>query len=97
MMLVNEILRRTAYFGIRIFTSISLALMSLLATSPVVLLVLSIMDVAKIIPSFIQGRYLMCWLIVSIPVFIGFNIYVDYRIHSTRRKSKNNKQGSNDQ
>lgn len=97
MMLVNEILRRVAYFGIRIFTSISLALMSLLATSPVLLLVLSIMDAAKRIPSFVQGRYLMCWLIVSIPVFIGFNIYVDYRIHSTRRKSKNNKQGSNDQ
>jgi hypothetical protein len=96
MMLVNEVLRRVAYFSVRIATSISLALMSLLATSPVVLLILSIMDAAKIIPSFMQGRYLLCWLIISIPVFIGFNIYVDYRILNTRRKSKNNKQNSND-
>lgn len=97
MLIVNKLAKAVAYFAVRLLSAVSLAILALLVTSPVVLTVITVMTVINKIPSFIQGRYPLCWLIVSVPFFVGFNIYTDIKMHKTRHKSKNNKQNSNDQ
>ena len=94
MLWVNKTLKAIAYFFVRILSAVSLAFLALLVTSPVVLTVIAFMDVLNKIPSLLQGRYLVCWLIVSAPFFVGFNIYTDIKINAPRRKLKDNKQST---
>lgn len=94
MLLLNKLAKAVAYFVVRLLSAVSLALLALLGTSPAVLTVIVIMDAINKIPSFIQGRYLLCWLIVSAPFFVGFNIYTDVKMHKTKRGLKDNKQSS---
>lgn len=95
MLLINKLARAVAYFAVRLLSAVSLALLALLVTSPMVLTAIAIMDAVNKIPSFIQGRYLLCWLIISAPFFVGFNIYTDIEVHRPKRQLKNNKQSSN--
>jgi hypothetical protein len=95
MLLVNKLAKAVAYFVVRLLTAISLALLALLVTSPAVLTVIVIMDAVNKIPSLVQGRYLLCWLIVSAPFFVGFNIYTDVKVNRPKHQLKNNKQNSN--
>lgn len=94
MLLVNKLVKAVVYFAVRLLASVSLALLALLVTSPVMLTVITVMDAINKIPSLIQGRYLLCWLIVSAPFFIGFNIYTDVKINKPKHQLKNNKQSS---
>ena len=94
MLLVNKLVKTVVYFAVRLLASVSLALLALLVTSPVMLTVITVMDAINKIPSLIQGRYLLCWLIVSAPFFIGFNIYTDVKINKPKHQLKNNKQSS---
>lgn len=95
MLIVNKLIKAIAYFVVRLLSAISLAFLALFVTNPFLMLTLSILDALNKIPSFMQGRYLICWLIVSAPFFIGFNIYTDIKMHKNRLK--NNKQSSNNQ
>lgn len=95
MLLLNKLAKAVTYFAVRLLSAISLAFLALLVTSPVVLTVIVIMDAINKIPSLIQGRYLLCWLIVSTPFFVGFNIYTDIKVHRPKHQLKNNKQNSN--
>lgn len=93
MLLVNKLAKAVAYFLIHLLSAVSLALLALLVTSPVVLTVIAVMDAINKIPSFVQGRYLLCWLIISAPFFVGFNIYTDVKVNRQKRQlKKNNKQ-----
>lgn len=95
MLLLNKLAKAVTYFAVRLLSAISLAFLALLVTSPVVLTVIVIMDAINKIPSLIQRRYLLCWLVISAPFFVGFNIYTDVKVHRTKHQLKNNKQGSN--
>lgn len=95
MLIVNKLAKAIAYFVARLLSAVSLAFLALLVTNPFLMLTLSILDALNKIPSFMQGRYLICWLIISAPFFIGFNIYTDIKIHQTKHGLKNNKQNSN--
>lgn len=95
MLLINKLAKAVAYFVVRLLSAVSLALLALLVTSPAVLAVIVIMDAIDKIPSLIQGRYLLCWLIVSAPFFVGFNIYTDVKVNRPKHQLKNNKQSSN--
>ena len=86
MLIVNKLIKAIAYFAVRLLSSVSLAILALLVTSPVLLTVITVMEVINKIPSFMQGRYPLCWLIISAPFFIGFNIYTDVKLHKTRIK-----------
>lgn len=86
MLLLNKLAKAVTYFAVRLLSAISLAFLALLVTSPVVLTVIVIMDAINKIPSLIQRRYLLCWLIISAPFFVGFNIYTDVKLHKTRIK-----------
>lgn len=94
MLLINKLAKAVAYFVVRLLSAVSLALLALLVTSPAVLTVIVIMDAINKIPSLIQGRYLLCWLIVSAPFFVGFNIYTDVKVNRPKHQLKNNKQSS---
>lgn len=95
MLIVNKLIKVIVYFVVRLLSAISLAFLALLVTNPFLMLTLSILDALNKIPSFMQGRYLICWLIISAPFFVGFNIYTDIKMHKNRLK--NNKQSSNNQ
>ena len=97
MLIVNKLIKAIAYFAVRLWSAVLLAFLALFVTDPFLMLTLSILDAVDKIPSFMQGRYLLCWLIVSAPFFVGFNIYTDIRMYRTRRGLKNNKQNSNNQ
>ena len=97
MLLVNKSVKAIVYFAVRLLSAVSLAILALLVTSPVVLTAIAIMDAVNKIPSFMQGRYLLCWLIVSTPFFVGFNIYTDIKVYRQRHQLKNNKQNSDNQ
>lgn len=86
MLIVNKLIKAIVYFAVRLLSAVSLAFLALLVTNPFLMLALSILDALNKIPSFMQGRYLLCWLIVSAPFFVGFNIYTDIKIHKTRIK-----------
>ena len=86
MLIVNKLAKVIMYFAVRLLSAVSLAFLSLLVTNPFLMLALSILDALNKIPSFMQGRYLLCWLIISTPFFVGFNIYTDIKMHKTRIK-----------
>lgn len=95
MLIVNKLIKVIMYFVVRLLSSVSLAILALLVTSPMLLIVITVMEVINKVPSFMQGRYPLCWLIISAPFFVGFNIYTDIKMHKNRLK--NNKQSSNNQ
>lgn len=95
MLLVNKLIKAVVYFVVRLLSAVSLALLALLVTSPAVLTVIAVMDAINKVPSLIQGRYLLCWLIISAPFFVGFNIYTDVKVYRQRHQLKDNKQSSN--
>ena len=97
MILLNKFLKAVTYFVVRLLSALLLEILALLVTSPVFLFVLGIMDLLNKIPSLIQGRYLLSWLIVSAPFFIGFNIYTDIAVSKPKRRLKDNKQNSDNQ
>lgn len=92
MIWLNKTMKAVAYLFVNFWTLVLLEILALLVTSPVLLLILSVMDVINKIPSFMQGRYLICWLIASAPFFIGFIIYTEIKV---KERLKNNKQNSN--
>lgn len=93
MLIVNKLIKAIVYLIVRLLSAVSLALLALLVTSPVALTVISVMDALNNIPSLIQGRYLLCWLIISAPFFVGFNIYTDVKMHKSKHQlKKDNKQ-----
>lgn len=96
MLIINKLAKAGAYFVARLLSAISLAFLALLVTNPFLMLTLSILDALNRIPSFMQGRYLICWLIISAPFFVGFNIYTDIKIHQTKHGLKNNKKRNDD-
>lgn len=94
MLIVNKLAKAGAYFVVRLLSSVSLAILALLVTSPMLLIVITVMEVINKVPSFMQGRYPLCWLIISAPFFVGFNIYTDIKMHKNRLK--NNKKRNDD-
>lgn len=94
-MLLNKTLKILAYLFVQFWAVILVELLALLVSSPVLLFLLSFLDAINKIPSFVQGRYLICWLVVSVPLFIGFLIYTEIKVHAPRKRLKNNKQNSN--
>lgn len=96
MLLINKLAKVVSYFVARLMSAVVLAFLALFITNPFLMLALSILDALNKIPSFMQGRYLICWLIISAPFFVGFNIYTDIKVHNPKRKSKNNEKSNDD-
>ena len=89
MMWANKLLKFILLTGFRLATAIVLYFLALLTASPIVLSALCIFDLIGKIPLLLSGRYLICWLIVSVPFWIGYNLYTD--IKARLPKNKKNK------
>ena len=91
MMWLNRTLKAVSYFFVRVMSTLSLAFLALLVTSPAYCLAICIADMIKI-PSFAQGRLLYGWLILSVPFFIGFVIHTEVKLSERRRQLKKKEQ-----
>lgn len=86
MLWLNKTLKVVALFVFRLITGLALAVLALLTTSPIMVVAICIMDAIGKVPSLIQGRYFICWLIVSSPFFIGYNLYTDIKARLPKNK-----------
>lgn len=88
MLIVNKAFKIVAYFAVRLLSTLAVALLSMWTTAPIFLLYISIADKVNKIPALLQGRYLIAWLIASIPFFVLFSIYVEVTLKK-EKKTKN--------
>lgn len=91
MILVNKLLRALAHLLVQTLSALSVAVLALWVSSPLFVLFICIADKLNKIPAFIQGRYLIAWLVISCPFFIGFLIYVEVRTFRKNSQLKKNK------
>ena len=84
MKLLNKILKVTALIGVRLMVLVSLFLLAMFVTSPVICIAVCIADAVSVIPSFLHGRLWLIWLCISIPFFIGFEIYTEVKSFKAR-------------
>lgn len=85
-MWLNKTLKFITLTVFRLATGVMLAILALLTASPIMIIALCIMDAIGTIPAIIQGRYFICWLIVSSPFFLGYNLYTDIKARLPKHK-----------
>lgn len=90
MKLVNKALKAISFVILHIITGLSLYLLSLAVTSPFFNIAVCIIDKIKK-PSFIEGRFLESWLIVSVPLWLVFIIYTEIKSYKRAGSKKQNK------
>ncbi len=86
MIWLNKTLKFIALTIFRLATGAMLAILALLTTSPIMSIALCIMDAIGTIPAMVQGKYFICWLIVSSPFFLGYNLYTDIKARLPKHK-----------
>ena len=91
MMWLNKTLKAISYLFVRVMSTLSLAFLALLVTSPVYCLAVCIADMIKM-PSFAEGRLLYGWLLLSVPFFIGFFIHTEIKLARSRKQLKKQEQ-----
>lgn len=89
MLIVNKAFKLVTYFAVRLLSTLAVALLSVWTTAPVFLLYICMADRVNKIPALLQGRYLIAWLIASIPLFIVFSIYVEVTLKKEKKPENN--------
>lgn len=73
---MNKFLRFLGYTGVHILVILEVYFLALFLSSPIMYIVIGIMDAIHRIPSVLIGRYLIAWLIVSAVMWLPMYIYV---------------------
>ena len=98
---MNKLLRYLGYIGVYILVILEVFFVSLLLSSPLLYLVISILDIANCIPAMLTGKYLILWLITSsvfsIPMFIYVIINGDIKTKKKRKASKDKAEPQSEQ
>lgn len=79
---MNKFIKAIAYAGVHILVSLEIYLIALVVTSPVLGIVYGILDILHKVPSLIQGRYLVTWLLASVLVWIIMLVYTEIKTHN---------------
>ena len=88
MKLVNSIVKLLGYILIRLVALISVFLLALLVTSPILSIVVCGVDALRDFPPEVQGKLWLVWLGLAIPFFIGFYIYTEVKAYRARKGAK---------
>lgn len=87
MRILNKIVKFFGYVGIHILTFVESYLMSLLFTSPIICVVLSVLNaITKTLPETVTERFWIMYLVMCIPLAIIFFILIVLDV--TKRFSK---------
>ena len=73
---MNKFLRFLGYVGVHLLVVIEVYLLALFLSSPIMFLVIGILDVIHRIPSMLVGKYLIAWLIASTVLWLPMYVYV---------------------
>ena len=73
---MNKFLRFLGYVGVHVLVILEVYLLALFLSSPIMFLVIGILDVIQRIPSILVGKYLIAWLIASTVLWLPMYVYV---------------------
>ena len=81
----NKMWKLLLYIGVRILSVISLFLLAMFVTSPILCIIISIADKLNTLPAIVQGRVWLAWILLSIPFLIGFYIHTEVKLYKSRK------------
>ena len=86
MMWLNKTWKFLVLTAFRLLTAVALAFLALVTVSPVMMIVLCVLDLIG--KPYLQGNYLVCWLLAGLPFWIGYNLYTDIKARLPKNKKK---------
>ena len=90
---MNKFLRFLGYIGVHLFVVLEIYILALFISSPVMFIIISIMDAIHRIPVILEGRYLIVWLLVSLVLWLPMYLYVEVKgkLKAGGKKNETNK------
>ena len=88
----NKIWKLLLYIGVRIHSVISLFLLAMFITSPILCTVISIADRLNTLPAIIQGKVWLAWVLLSVPFLVGFYIHTEVKLYKSRKSIREKEQ-----
>lgn len=76
---MNKFLRFLGYTGVHLFVVLEIYILALFISSPVMFIIIGIMDALHRIPMILEGRYLIVWLLVSLVLWLPMYLYVEVK------------------
>lgn len=88
----NKMWKLLLYIGVRILSVISLFFLAMFITSPILCIIISIMDKLNTLPAIVQGRVWLAWVLLSVPFLIGFYIHTEVKLYKSRKAIREKEQ-----
>lgn len=89
--MVNKFIKALAYTGVHILVGVQIYLISMVIASPILSIVYGILDLLKKVPSFLEGKYLIAWALLSLAIWLVMYIYVEVKTNDFKKDFKTDK------